>query len=233
MFTRYWPAELNIGVFFRWWGAGLWACLPVSLRQRYVRVSRRWVLEIAADEIVLSREQAGEKPEILNRYPRQSLRQGGISEAVLKKTKGEPLVMRVPAVHTLSKTMTLPLAAESNLRQVVGFELDRFTPFTATQVYYDVRILERQSAARRLRVQLVAVPRSVLDSLLEQLAGAGLSPMGVDVIGYPEINLLPPSKRARQSATLQRLQWTLATLGLILVLAVGVFTVMAPKKCGD
>ncbi|MEZ5584101.1 MAG: hypothetical protein R3F37_16385 [Candidatus Competibacteraceae bacterium] len=175
------------------------------------------MLEVTADELVLSREQEGEKSEVLDRYPRQALQQGRLSEAVLKKTKGETLVLRVPDVHTLSKIMTLPLAAENNLRQVVGFEIDRFTPFTATQVYYDVRILERQPAARRLQVQLIAVPRPVVDSLLDQLAKAGLSPMGVDVAGCPTINLLPPAKRARQSAALQRLQWALTTLALILV----------------
>jgi len=218
-FMRYWPAELNIDTFLRWWGAGLWSCLPVSLRQRYVRVARRWVLEITADDLVLCREQEGEKPEVLDRYPLRSLKQEGISEAVLKKTKGEPIVMRVPDAHTLSKLMSLPLAAENNLRQVVGFEIDRFTPFSAAQVYYDVRVLERQPAARRLQVQLIAVPRPVVDSLLEKLANAGLSPTGVDVAGCPAINLLPPEKRARQSVTLQRLQWGLAALGLILVLA--------------
>jgi cysteinyl-tRNA synthetase len=43
----------------------------------------------------------------------------------------------------LVRRFRLPAATAENLFQVAGFELDRLTPFTAAQVYYHVRVIER------------------------------------------------------------------------------------------
>jgi hypothetical protein len=43
----------------------------------------------------------------------------------------------------LRQIITLPLAAEENLQQTLRFEIDRYTPFRADQVYFDYRIKAR------------------------------------------------------------------------------------------
>ena len=41
----------------------------------------------------------------------------------------------IPESSTLTRNLSLPAAAEDNLRQVLGFEMDRQTPFKADQVH--------------------------------------------------------------------------------------------------
>ena len=69
----------------------------------------------------------------------------------------------------LVKEIELPVAAQENLRQVIGFEIRRFTPFTVDDVYYDHAVIENRED--RLRVQLAVVPRRVVDRATAWLPG--------------------------------------------------------------
>ena len=83
--------------------------------------------------------------------------------------------------QVLSKRVQLPLAAESNLRQALAFEMDRHTPFNAQAVYFDYQVLERDRERGQLHLDMVVAPRSLVDPLLEVLEPRGLAPTGVDV----------------------------------------------------
>ena len=47
--------------------------------------------------------------------------------------------------RALSRVVQLPLVAEENLRAVLGFEMERLTPFKAADVYYEGRIVGRSA----------------------------------------------------------------------------------------
>ena len=70
---------------------------------------------------------------------------------------------RVPAHLAMQRTLELPLATERNLRAVLAFEMDRYTPFKADAVYYGYSVTARDPARRLLRVLLTAVPRAAVD----------------------------------------------------------------------
>lgn len=121
----------------------------------------------------------------------------------------------------LVQTLQLPVAAARNLAGVVGYELDRFTPFAASDLYFMVR-QERRSAGS-LQVTLVAILRERLDRILAECAALGLQPHAVDVRdrdGQPMgVDLLPPSLRQRQRRGKQGLPRKLAWLCGVLLIA--------------
>lgn len=127
----------------------------------------------------------------------------------------------------LRKTILLPLAAEENLRQVIAFELDRQTPFSADQVYFTNRVVERLPASRQLKVEIVLTPRELLDAKLTRLHQANLQPNRVDVAlveGQTPIplgfDLLPKRFRPRESQWQARLDLSLTgVLAVLLSLA--------------
>ncbi|AZF22243.1 General secretion pathway protein L [Pseudomonas sp. R4-35-07] len=117
----------------------------------------------------------------------------------------------------LRQTVHLPLAAARNLANVVGYELDRYTPFDAEQLYFVVR--QEQRTATHLEVTLVAILRERLDQILADCATLGLRPHRVDVAGMG-IDLLPASLRPRQRAQGLGLQRSLPWLcGALLIAA--------------
>lgn len=206
----------DIGALLRWWGTGLFACLPQFLQRLLVPPPARLILNLDDEQRALIASREG-RDEELARWPLDAKDAG-----VLPAARRKAVVFRLPARRVLSRTVVLPVAAETNLRQVVGFELDRLTPFTADKVYYDARVMDRDAATRRITVKLTAVPRKVLDPLLETLHRMGVVPSVVDAVGETGINLLPREREPRRGAGTQRLQGVLVML-VVVVLAVAAF----------
>jgi len=201
---------------WRWWREGLLAWLPVGVRRWLAGSARRLVLAVEDSGCVLSREEDGQIQE-LERLDLLSP-DGNTIARRFRTEKPREWVLRFPASQALTRVLALPLAAEKNLRQVAGFEMDRLTPFTAAQVYYDAAVLERQPEQRRLRVELTALPRATVDPLLAQLRQQGLLPDVLDVGGgRSSLNLLPPEQRPRRGLSGQRWRAAVAIASLLLV----------------
>ncbi|MDP6097674.1 MAG: PilN domain-containing protein [Gammaproteobacteria bacterium] len=91
------------------------------------------------------------------------------------------VVIEVPDNWVLNKKLTLPSAAKENLREVLAFEMDRQTPFTADQVYYDFDVLGEDRANDTLTIALHLAPRRALDPLLENIGECGLKATKINV----------------------------------------------------
>jgi len=71
---------------------------------------------------------------------------------------GGTTVLRLSNADILAKSLTLPLAAQPELRQVLSFEMDRETPFTPDELYWDHRLETTDRQKNRLSVRLMLVP---------------------------------------------------------------------------
>ena len=135
------------------------------------------------------------------------------------------VALLLPAAVVLRRTLALPLAARDNQLQVVGFEMDRQTPFSVAQVYYAVRELDTPAAAGRFNAELVAVARDTLDPLLTRLHAQGIAIDAVDVAVANDrlgVSLLPPAQTPHRARPRRRLNLALAAACvLLLVLVLG------------
>ncbi|NVZ53843.1 general secretion pathway protein GspL [Pseudomonas sp. B6002] len=138
-----------------------------------------------------------------------------LSEPVAPGNTRQVLVLATDAV--LLQTVQLPLAAARNLTAVVGYELDRYTPFNADQLYFVAQPLRRTPA--HLEVRLVAILREHLDRILADCTALGLQPHRVEV-GDLGVDLLPAPLRPRQHPPGKGLQRSLPWLcGALLIAA--------------
>ena len=218
-----------VGKFFAWWVAELKSALPEAWQEKLHHATRRLAvtpragvlelgvienLELAAlGEIPLSQDAS------LQRQQVEDLR----AEHELQEA---PACLLLDAGTVLAREVSLPLAAESNLAQVLSFEMDRQTPFKASAVYFDWRVLERTAGAGgKLRLMLYVVPRGELDQAARRLDGTGIELAGVDVRengGTLGLNLLPEERRHRVINRKARINWALGgatALLLALVMA--------------
>lgn len=83
----------------------------------------------------------------------------------------------LPRNMVLTKEITLPLAAEENLHDVLAFEMERQTPFRPRDVYFDYDVLERDTKAQNLRIDLHVARRRVVDEALKLLESWDLAPV--------------------------------------------------------
>ena len=78
----------------------------------------------------------------------------------------------------MQKQLTYPLSAEKELRPVLEFEMDKQTPFTRDNVYFDYVITHRDTTNDRLHLILYLVLRDVLHKHLAALRFLDLQPDG-------------------------------------------------------
>ena len=168
---------MTIGDFFTWWGDQLRALLPTGLAG---------ATPLDHDAILITLGDAPDLIEVVLRKRGQTSRLGRftLDPAGIRTLKqacalpGRPnaTILRLAAEFLLEKQLTLPLAAERELDRVLGFEMDRETPFAIDEVYWDATVLERDRRQGRLKVLLSLVPRAPLDALIRHLAAADLAP---------------------------------------------------------
>jgi general secretion pathway protein L len=221
-------AKTPLPRFFAWWGDQLLACLPARWRNRLSERSESLLLDLRNEEIVVWRERA----DAMHEYARIRRELPADAQSAefqrLRNAIGDPMVRTVfciPAERVLTRTLSLPVAAEENLRQVLAFEMDRQTPFKADQIYFDSRVLGHDASGRNAQVELVLIPRGQLDQELAALPSGAADLDGVDTwrgmpgAGRRHTNLLPPERRARRRNLRLPLNLGLAALALILLVA--------------
>ncbi len=141
------------------------------------------------------------------------------------------LELMLPARQVLQRTLSLPAAVENELREVVGYQLSRLTPFPADQLYFDVTAqADAPAESGQLSLSLLAIPMARIDGVitqLERVCGQSLSRLTVAGVEAPGLNLLG---RSRASAGwLRRLNGN-AWLALLLALLLGVLVVSPVLK---
>ncbi len=224
---RWWGERTR--AFLHWWAKELLGLFPESLRRRVELEPERWVIELDPGGVWVRALRDGDE----DAAPRMRVAPDPPSEgalAALRQLDGShgrtpELGLEIPAGRVLRKLVTLPLAAEENLREVLGYGMDQETPFRAAQVYYDFRVVERDRGAKRVRVELFAVPRAELDEILDRLAALGLYPdlavPGALSSEHGSLNLLPPERRRDKAPTWKVLNSALAAAaGALLLVAV-------------
>jgi general secretion pathway protein L len=144
-----------------------------------------------------------------------------------------PRWLVLPANAGLRRRMTLPAAAAERLRDVVSFEIDRQTPFTAETAAFDARILDRRAADGQLDVELVAVPLTAIQPRLDALGGVAATLAGIDLAdtsGIPlGVNLLPPAQRRHRADPWRRWNWVFGLLAVV-ALGVGLWQVLENRR---
>ncbi len=90
--------------------------------------------------------------------------------ALLNAKRAPVTVLRLPAGFVLEREVTLPLAAEQGLDRVVRYEMDRFTPFAADEVFWSCAVRRRDRAQGKLTAAIALVPRARLQPMIDALA---------------------------------------------------------------
>ncbi len=210
--------------FLSWWGGELASFLPPRLREWFVERRDQVLLSRGESEWLLRRDDASDRTErvAMDAAP-EELR--SIAERLQRSGENvADLVCLLPRNEFIERRLSLPMAAEENLTQVIAFELDRQTPFRADQVRYDFRIVKRDPVAKLLHVDVLLAPRNRADVMVAPLTAAGL-PLNAldgatatgDRLGF---NLLPIEARAVRVNSALRLNLILASICLLMLVVV-------------
>lgn len=227
-------------VFLNWWGTELAALLPISWRPGEIDPFEACLSSVDEGVFSVRRHQGGRWVEVA----RKSLEAGDSRtqqqaiHAVLKAAHlrpDQPYLLALPPRQVLRKEIALPLAAEENLRAVLQYEIDRYTPFRADQVYVDYRVLHKDAALGKITLLVGVVPRGVVDQALQTLRQGGLKPAAAVTLddlspNVAPLNFLPDAARPKRSLRLSKANMALLALVAVLGVAAILFPIWIKRE---
>lgn len=203
-----------------WWARSLASWLPARVRDLFGLSPQRLLLRRGADGLQLSLWRGGE----LHGLGEVPLPDGEaawpdpLASLLPPRIAAVPRWLVLPAAAVLRRRLALPAAAGDRLREVLGFEIDRQTPFTAAEASYDARVLGRRGDDR-IDVELVVVPGTVLEAALREAGPLAPTLAGVDAAGADGeplgVNLATGARQRRRDDP-----WRRRNLALLLVAAI-------------
>lgn len=164
-------------LFFRWWVRQLVSLVPPRLLQIALEAGEVAILEIADEGFVLNARRMGKAARV-SEGALKDLKQAMEAAPDLPHLR----FLRIPPEQVLRKKLSLPQAARRDIKTVLGFEIDRETPFEQREVYWTYRVAP-SAVKGRLDIDLILVPRDVADALVQVVRENGFAPAALDVAG--------------------------------------------------
>ncbi|MES2817369.1 MAG: PilN domain-containing protein [Pseudomonadota bacterium] len=223
---------LDLSQLLSWWVRGLSDSLPSGLPAAFLRPAPRVQAVIDGTFLRLYRFNGP----VLREVARLDLDSLPLTlDAVLRadalgsKTNNPELIqleLCVPAAQVLRKELNLPREVRNELREVIGYQVGRLTPFSADKLYYDARICSQDKQDPQMLVELAAVPKAYADPWIEHVERlTGLRVSRLYVLDDP--SMLNLFGRPRVSGQWWRRLNLNSVLLLCLVLALGT-AILAP-----
>ena len=220
--------DLDVKKFLRWWLRELDFLVPKKIKQLFFEQQGFIIVRPEGARLALSYVCSGSSEIELLAVLEHNASGMAQYKALLAKDERlvkAKLILRLTAEQAIQKELSLPAAVKENLAQVVAYELDRYTPFNAEQVYFAVKAMDGEHEPGQIRVMLVLTPKITLDVLYEDLKAMGMSPLFVDYEATPNdleqlynsYNLLPESLREKTANT-PRLVYSGLMLAILLLL---------------
>ncbi len=229
------PFELQIRSFFSWWGDELGALIPDDLKKLLGQATSHLLVKKDHIGMTLSLVSAKRVRQLAN-LPNDVDHASALKQIRQhhKELSSIDVILELMSSQVLTREIRLPLAAKNNLHQVVAYELDRYTPFTPDQVYYDVQITGKDTESGQLSAQLVLIPKQKLDDLCEELIACGLHPTVArlhDEEGQSTVfNLLPNELRPIKSSAPKIASIVLGSLLILLLLGLLLVPLWSEKR---
>ncbi len=83
-------------------------------------------------------------------------------------------ILGLPREYCLAKPMMLPRAALGDIRDILVNQIDRLTPYSADQVYFDYRLKPEEYTPEKIKLDIVIIPKIKCDALLAFLRRNGV-----------------------------------------------------------
>jgi len=88
------------------------------------------------------------------------------------------VALTLPATHTFSRAMNLPLIRDEEIEEAVNLEAEQYIPIAAADLYMDYEVIERTD--KNIELLAVAVPKKIVDSYFTLCQLLGLEPIAFD-----------------------------------------------------
>jgi general secretion pathway protein L len=164
--------------FLAWWRDELWGLVPERVRRLFDGAGPGAILAQVEGGFQILDEAAAarcEAPAVLSRAEAVS----ALAE-MAETGRLDAVGVRLPLSQCLERRVELPKAARNDVRKMLGFDLERATPFRLEDVYTAHVPAGEPGSRGKQRFRQLVVKREPVDALLADVKAAGLEPSFVD-----------------------------------------------------
>lgn len=107
---------------------------------------------------------------------------GGDAAVAVKVLMGlveSPDISPTMSVHgkgTLIRYIDIPRMSLDEIRKSFSYEVDKYLPFTADQIYFDCMILDPKGKGNKMTVMVAAAKKEIVNEQMDALKNAGIHP---------------------------------------------------------
>ncbi|HEX4295799.1 MAG TPA: PilN domain-containing protein [Rhizomicrobium sp.] len=110
---------------------------------------------------------------------------GRALRALLSGVRRRDAVLQLPSGDVLRPAVRLPYASPRVLRSALKYELEKLSPVSPDEVYFDFRILSRDHAENAADIELRIIRRDIVDAKVQLCRSAGLAVAAIRFEGDP------------------------------------------------
>ena len=104
--------------------------------------------------------------------------------------KPDTIFLGLPRNTVLLKYIELPLAVKENLENTLTYEIEKYFPLAADDIYFDFQIIETDNSNNKINLLVAAVKKNIVDTILETCRQAGLYFSGIEISSTALVNSL-------------------------------------------
>jgi general secretion pathway protein L len=193
-----------------WWVQQMADMLPMWLVRRRASPATALVVALGSAEnsafdtiTLLARRHRREQ--VVGRFVLNEAGLATLRQALSRRGRRVPVMLRVAPDLLLEREVSLPLAAEPDVGNALRFSIDTLTPFTADELFWNWAIMLRDRAHGRLHVRLSLVRKAAVERLIAALERLGAAPKLLDVsLSDTDTRTIALDGAASRSITLRR-----------------------------
>jgi len=87
----------------------------------------------------------------------------------------------IPRHQAILTYVYLPLAVKENLRESIGYEIEKYVPVPEEDIYFDYQVVIEDKESGKLKLLLVAVRRETVDLYVDLAARIGIGISGLEI----------------------------------------------------
>lgn len=159
--------------FINWWGESLYRSLPSSFRGLFRASQPSLNLYMVNERLALSWQQDGKRRDCGEYILDKSFDFARLAKKAVR-SRNYQLKLELDEKQALHLQHTFPEGVQDNIKQVVGYQLDRITPFTLENAYFDAKVAKHDKANKLVLADIYVSPKAHVEQYLAKLKALGV-----------------------------------------------------------